>query len=196
MSGELDYLDLDFTKAIPGGRTAQAIPLSRAAAPMPDSARFSAEHAGKMAKVLSKTGVFLTFPRNTRGRGCATPGDVGLVAVRSGKTGDLVSRLVGSSGFAVRRVTNASEIARALKTPPAPRLIILDVVLPDASGLRVLAAIRRSPATASIPVIMLASDIDAMDLARGIMLGADAYLARPMSLPALSMALYAIAPSS
>ena len=187
-------LDLDFTKSTPGGGTGRAVSPCLAAAPMPDSARSTSEHAERMAKVLRKTGVFLTLPRNTRDYGCAMPGDVGLVAVRSGETGDLVSRLVGSSGFAPRRVTNPSDIAKALTTPPAPRLIILDIELPEASGLCVLAAIRRSPETASIPVIMFASHIDAADLASGIMLGADAFLAKPISLRALSMVLHTIAP--
>lgn len=204
MSSEADYLDLDFTKIGEAGYryidltkapAAQAVPPSLAAAPIPIDARSSSEHAVRMGKVLSKTGIFLTFPRKTQGQGCAIQGDVGLVAVRSAKIGDLVSRLLASSGFAVRRATNASGIAKALKTPPMPRLLMLDVTLPDVSGLRVLAAIRRSPQTASIPVIMLASDINAADLAKAITLGADAYLARPISLPALSMALHAIAPS-
>lgn len=60
-------------------------------------------------------------------------------------------------------------------------LVVLDVRLPDLSGIEVCERIKRDPATAAIPVLQVSAvDIDVADRARGLQLGADAYLAEPL----------------
>ncbi|SDO72719.1 response regulator transcription factor [Geodermatophilus sp. DSM 45219] len=94
--------------------------------------------------------------------------------------------------LAVRRAgcTVATEVAdgpRALaaaRTDP-PDLAVLDVSMPGATGLEVCAALRRDPATAGVPVLLLSAGASPDDVARGLAAGADAYLAKPFSVAGL-----------
>jgi DNA-binding response OmpR family regulator len=57
--------------------------------------------------------------------------------------------------------------------------IILDVLLPDSSGLDLLAELRGHPATTGIPVILLSTEAEVADRLRGLAVGADEYLGKP-----------------
>jgi two-component system KDP operon response regulator KdpE len=61
-------------------------------------------------------------------------------------------------------------------------LVVLDVGLPDRNGFDVLAEIRR---TSDVPVILLTGSKDETDQVRGLDLGADAYLTKPVGNMAL-----------
>ena len=63
----------------------------------------------------------------------------------------------------------------------APDVVLLDIRLPKLSGLDVLAAIRASPATATLPVVMLTSSSEDIDLERAYRLGANSYVRKPVS---------------
>lgn len=62
-----------------------------------------------------------------------------------------------------------------------PALIVLDLMLPEVDGLEVCKILRRDPATASIPVIMLTARAAEMDRVLGLELGADDYVTKPFS---------------
>ncbi len=62
-----------------------------------------------------------------------------------------------------------------------PDLVILDVMLPDMSGLEVCLEIRRLSHPWPIPVLMLTALDTATDQLRGFGHGADAYLTKPAS---------------
>lgn len=64
-----------------------------------------------------------------------------------------------------------------------PDIILLDLVLPKLSGFDVLAAIRKDPATKSIPIILLTNLGDRQDVHRGLKLGATDYLIKAHFLP-------------
>ena len=71
--------------------------------------------------------------------------------------------------------------ARAALRRTSYALIILDVLLPDASGLDLLAEVKREPAMAAIPVMVLSTEADVRDrLAPG--LAADEYVGKPYDL--------------
>lgn len=61
-----------------------------------------------------------------------------------------------------------------------PRLVLLDVNLPDISGREVLARLRADPATARIPVVMLSADASANQIERLLASGAVAYVTKPL----------------
>jgi diguanylate cyclase (GGDEF)-like protein len=75
----------------------------------------------------------------------------------------------------------ALEIAR--ERPPD--LILLDVMMPELDGLTVLRRLRSSPATASIPVVLLTAKALAEDRVRGLDLGADDYITKPFDIEEL-----------
>jgi CheY-like chemotaxis protein len=61
-----------------------------------------------------------------------------------------------------------------------PDLILLDLHLPDMSGVDVMAALRRDRSTRSIPVVVLTADATRRELDRVQRLGARAYLTKPI----------------
>ena len=58
-------------------------------------------------------------------------------------------------------------------------LIVLDVMLPDGDGLELLKEIKKAPATASTPVMLLSSEAEVRDRIRGLRTGADEYVGKP-----------------
>jgi CheY-like chemotaxis protein len=60
-----------------------------------------------------------------------------------------------------------------------PDLVVLDVRMPKLDGYRVTAQIRRNPATADTPVILLDSHPERIDVLRGLAAGANDYVTKP-----------------
>jgi len=83
-----------------------------------------------------------------------------------------------SAGFAPTAcATGAAGREAVQKTAFA--LIVLDVLLPDADGIELLAAFKNDPATAAIPVMLLATEAEVRDRVRGLRRGADEYVGKP-----------------
>jgi two-component system phosphate regulon response regulator PhoB len=62
-----------------------------------------------------------------------------------------------------------------------PDLIVLDVMMPELDGLEVCKLLRRDPATAALPIIMLTARAGEIDRVLGLELGADDYVTKPFS---------------
>jgi DNA-binding response OmpR family regulator len=93
---------------------------------------------------------------------------------------ELVRHYLERAGHAVELVSSGGDaVPRARKT--APDLVLLDLMLPGMDGLLVCQALRRDPATAAIPVIMLTARGEEADRVRGLELGADDYVTKPFS---------------
>lgn len=77
----------------------------------------------------------------------------------------------------------AKDGARALAAArdERPALIVLDLMLPEVDGLEVCKILRRDPATAAIPILMLTARAAEMDRVIGLELGADDYVTKPFS---------------
>lgn len=80
-------------------------------------------------------------------------------------------------------VVTAADGAEALKKArmAAPDLILLDLMLPEIDGLQVCKILRRDPASAGIPIIMLTAKAAEIDRVLGLELGADDYVVKPFS---------------
>ena len=95
----------------------------------------------------------------------------------------MVVEYLGQSGFLVHHAATAQTGLEQLQTSApdtAPRLIILDLMLPDMDGLEVCRRIRAlSGATAQTPILMLTAKGDPMDRIIGLEMGADDYLPKP-----------------
>ncbi|NJP06544.1 MAG: response regulator transcription factor [Chloroflexaceae bacterium] len=81
------------------------------------------------------------------------------------------------------RVLTAGDGATALRLArnERPNLLVLDLMLPQIDGLDVMRALRRDPATARLPVIMLTARVEEADRLIGLELGADDSLTKPFS---------------
>ncbi len=101
-----------------------------------------------------------------------------LVVDDDPNVGEILSQYLGDEGYDVERAADASGALRAIAAME-PTLVILDVRLPDQSGLEALAAMRSQGSAA--PVIMLTGLTDEVDRVLGLELGADDYIAKPFS---------------
>jgi CheY-like chemotaxis protein len=68
---------------------------------------------------------------------------------------------------------------------PLPALILLDLKLPRRSGLDVLTWMRAEPCIRRIPVVVLTSSRESVDVARAYELGVNSYLCKPVAFDAL-----------
>ena len=89
----------------------------------------------------------------------------------------LAGKFLREHGHKVTAAQDAREMREALATGPVD-LIILDVMLPGASGLDLCREIRR---TSDVPIIMLTARGSDIDRIVGLELGADDYLAKPFN---------------
>ncbi len=61
-------------------------------------------------------------------------------------------------------------------------LVLLDIMMPRMTGLQTLEHIRNNPETANIPVILISALSDGEDISRGLELGANDYIAKPIDI--------------
>jgi signal transduction histidine kinase len=95
------------------------------------------------------------------------------------------TQLLRSFGFTVREAATGRE-ALSVAAEEAPKLVILDVNLPDMSGLEVCRRLKSSATTAAVAVLhMSATYVDPVHKALGLESGADAYLTEPVDPPVL-----------
>jgi len=84
------------------------------------------------------------------------------------------------AGYDVTR-TGDGEEALILAEEVRPDLVILDWMIEGISGIEVCRRLRRRPATANLPIIMLTARGEESDRVRGLETGADDYLTKPFS---------------
>ena len=94
----------------------------------------------------------------------------------------LISAAMSNQGYSVKSCGNGEE-AISLARSFNPHVIILDVMLPDKSGLEVLRAIRNS--AVSTPVIFLSALGTTSDKVSGLTAGGDDYIVKPFALEEL-----------
>jgi len=92
------------------------------------------------------------------------------------------------------RTAHAESGAEALSRTRAlkPTVVILDLNLPDVSGLDVCRLIRADAETRDVPILMLTARSAEEDRVHGLELGADDYLAKPFSLRELVLRVEAV----
>jgi chemotaxis family two-component system response regulator PixH len=88
------------------------------------------------------------------------------------------------AGFSVVTARSEQE-AKSKISVQKPDLIVLDVVLPDRSGFELCRDLKTENITKKIPIILCSSKSSKMDRYWGLQQGADAYLAKPVSLEIL-----------
>ncbi|HWF35079.1 MAG TPA: response regulator [Solirubrobacteraceae bacterium] len=87
--------------------------------------------------------------------------------------------LFGSGGEAV------AYLERVPADVPAPVLLVLDLSLPDLSGLEVLRWVRARPELDCVAVVMLSGSGDDEDIEQAYEIGIDAYLVKPAGIHGL-----------
>lgn len=86
-----------------------------------------------------------------------------------------------SVGFEAKGCSSGKELFAELEKE-LPKLILLDIMLPDEDGLTVLRRLRSDDRYASIPVIMATAKGTEFDKVKGLDYGADDYIAKPFGM--------------
>lgn len=90
----------------------------------------------------------------------------------------LMQAYLERAGFGVL-VAYEGETAVSLLRQEKPDLLLLDLMLPGLDGWAITQIMRRDPALAAIPIIMLTARVDDMDKIAGLEMGADDYVTKP-----------------
>ena len=102
---------------------------------------------------------------------------------------DLLSDLLADEGYAVSRAYGGRDAIAAARDS-APDAVLLDLMLPDVSGVSVGRALREAAGTRDVPIVIISGDPAA--LARSAQeLGAHSFLEKPFSLDAVQAAVRA-----
>lgn len=92
---------------------------------------------------------------------------------------DLFAEMMRVSGFRVLK-TSASAPAITLMTDEKPDIVLLDIMMPDVSGLDILRQMRADPELTNIPVVVVSAKSMPADIKNGMEAGASTYLTKPV----------------
>lgn len=90
----------------------------------------------------------------------------------------MIQELLEDSGYEVFLATNGNEALQIFEKH-APDLVILDIIMPEKTGMEVCHFLKKNPKTHSIPIILLTSMDASADRIEGLDSGADEYLTKP-----------------
>jgi CheY-like chemotaxis protein len=157
--------------------------------PRPEPPEMMAEDSERLANdartagaSLSRKGVYLAADR-LKNRAASTKAAAETVVLIVEDDPDqlaLAELRLGMARYRVRSAASAGALLAALKEG-APDLLLLDVMLPDGDGFAILANLRKHPAHALLPVIMITVRDEPADIYRGLAFGADGYVTKPYS---------------
>jgi two-component system alkaline phosphatase synthesis response regulator PhoP len=88
--------------------------------------------------------------------------------------------LMKREGFQVS-VANDGEEALARIRSDMPELVLLDVMMPRKTGFEVCQEVKSDPALQSVKILMLTAKGRDTEVAKGLAMGADAYMTKPFS---------------
>lgn len=95
----------------------------------------------------------------------------------------LMLRMLGlpleQEGYTIVTAMNGAEALHKVQTD-RPDLVILDLVLPDISGVEVCRRIRQAPALVDLPIIILSGQTELSAKIQGLEAGADEYVTKPV----------------
>lgn len=84
---------------------------------------------------------------------------------------------------------NVRAAAQTLLIGRRPDLIILDINMPEVSGLDMVEFLRRRPESKNIPIVMLSSEAADSVIDKALELGADSYIMKPVTMDELEKAM-------
>ena len=102
-------------------------------------------------------------------------------------TAEMFAEMMRLNGFIVKKVYGGTP-ALALISHDIPDAVVLDVMMPDLSGLEVLRYLRRDPRLKNIPVIVVSAKSLPSDIKDGLEAGANKYLTKPVAFQDLNAA--------
>ncbi len=96
----------------------------------------------------------------------------------------LLVDLLSAKGYQVKSASSGPQ-ALASIAEETPDLVLLDVIMPEMTGYEVCKQIRENPKTAALPVVLVTSLDPREEKVRGLEVGADDFLTKPINQPEL-----------
>lgn len=96
----------------------------------------------------------------------------------------LTVTILSRMGYAITEAADGREALQLIDREP-PDLVILDLDMPETSGLEVLRHLRSRAATADLPILILTGSADEATTRAAFEAGATDYLTKPFSIPQL-----------
>ena len=93
---------------------------------------------------------------------------------------ELFRMMLEMEGYRVRIVHDVQSAKNALDEEPAD-LLLVDIMMPEASGLELCRYVRAEPYLASTPIIVISARSELDEVHEGLAAGADTYLLKPVS---------------
>src|SRR2546427_4300658 len=95
---------------------------------------------------------------------------------------DMFARRLERKGYVVGLAENAKELLTRVKQD-AVDLVLLDIEMPEISGLDALQELRQRYSAAELPIIMVTGKAQSDDIVKALDLGANDYLTKPIDFP-------------
>jgi CheY-like chemotaxis protein len=141
------------------------------------------QQAAVAESALGDKGAFLSRDRiKNRPPLAKTPDQISVLVVEDDPDqAALADMRVSMGGYKVRLAANLKALREELAAGRVPDIMLLDIRLPDGDGFDILAAMRRHPQLALLPIVMLTVITGKENVRRGLELGADGYITKPYS---------------
>jgi two-component system OmpR family response regulator len=110
-------------------------------------------------------------------------------------TAEMIAEMMRISGYEVVKYFSSTSALDNLRQEK-PAAVILDVMMPDYSGLELLRLMRRLPEFQSLPVIVVSALNFTTDIEAGFAAGATLYLTKPVSYVDLKQAVQQVISST
>jgi DNA-binding response OmpR family regulator len=91
----------------------------------------------------------------------------------------MLNFLFTRQGYTIFHAKDGIEAQTMIDTLNRPSVVILDMMLPYADGLQLLANIRNNPSWSNVPVMMLTSDETTRTVVKAFELGANDFVVKP-----------------
>ena len=135
--------------------------------------------------ISNTDGLHVAIARRGSGASDAVHGNRIMFVEDEPVTNAVLKKVLTTDGFEAHGAFDAAGLGKLLKQHGLPDMILLDIELPDVSGLQILSRIRKHPKMRDIPVLMVTSRAEMSDVARGMSLGANGYLSKPVAVESL-----------
>jgi PAS domain S-box-containing protein len=126
------------------------------------------------------------FPHENRRAEGATHSPRILIVDDEPQNSELLAAMLEPHGFVLLTATTGEEALGLVATQP-PDLILLDIMMPGMDGYEVAGKIKQNAATRHIPIIMVTALDDRDARLRGLNVGAEDFLSRPVDRAELSV---------
>lgn len=102
-----------------------------------------------------------------------------LIAEDDVSSRSVLTRMLSQNGYEVIETTNGADAWQVLQQPDAPRLVILDWMMPEMDGPEVVRRVRALQTDRPPHIILLSARSDKANIITGLEIGANDYLVKP-----------------